>query len=85
MRRKDPAQATVNLLWALAAGHCELCGSDVTSTLLSGLRGKYGQVAHIEAYSPGGPRYSEVQTEKECNSIDDLMLLCPACHKLIDE
>ena len=85
MRRKDPASATVNLLWALAAGHCELCGSDVTNTLLSGRQGKYGQVAHIEASSPGGPRYNEAQTDDECNSIDNLMLLCPACHKFIDE
>ncbi|MBM6816684.1 SAVED domain-containing protein [Olsenella uli] len=84
-RRTAPTSATVNLLWALSAGHCELCGSDVTNALASGTQGKYGQVAHIEAYSPGGARYSADQTEEERNSIDNLMLLCPACHKLIDD
>lgn len=84
-RRKDPPSATIDLLWALSAGHCELCGSDVTNALASGRRGKYGQVAHIEAYSPGGARYNADQTEKERNSIDNLMLLCPVCHKLVDD
>ena len=85
MRRKSPRQATVNLLWARAAGHCELCGRDVTYTLSSGRRGKYGEVAHIEAYSPDGPRFNAGQTEDERNAIDNLMLLCPSCHKDIDE
>lgn len=83
--RKNPKQATVNLLWARAAGHCELCGRDVTYTLSSGHRGKYGEVAHIEAYSPDGPRFNAEQTEDERNAIDNLMLLCPSCHKDIDE
>lgn len=83
-RRKSPTPATIDLLWALSAGHCELCGSDVTNALASGKRGKYGQVAHIEAYSPGGARYNASQSEKERNSLDNLMLLCPTCHALVD-
>ena len=83
--RKALKGSTVNLLWAVAAGHCELCGSDVTTNLLSPRRGKYGQVAHIEAYSPGGARYNKAQSIYDCNSIDNLMLLCADCHKKIDE
>ena len=85
MSRKSPTAATTNLLWALAGGHCELCGSDVTRTLLTRKRTKYGQVAHIEAYSPKGARYNDAQSEEERNSISNLMLLCSDCHKLIDE
>lgn len=85
MTRKGLKQATVNLLWARAAGHCELCGRDVTYALSSGHRGKYGEVAHIEAYSPDGARFNVRQTDRERNAIDNLMLLCPSCHKDVDE
>lgn len=83
--RKALKDSTVNLLWAVAAGHCELCGSDVTTNLLSPQRGKYGQNAHIEAYSLGGPRYNDAQSEEERNSVENLMLLCPSCHKRVDD
>lgn len=83
--RKNPKPTTIALLWAMAAGHCELCGVDVTSAMLSRKREKYGQVAHIEAYSPGGARYNKEQSINDRNSIYNLMLLCTSCHKKIDE
>lgn len=75
---------TVNLLWGLAGGHCELCGKNVAVDHLLGNQGKFAEVAHIEADSPKGPRYNASQTDSERNSVANLMLLCPVCHKDID-
>lgn len=44
-----------------------------------------GEIAHIEAYEKNGPRYNEKQTDEERNSFENLMLLCPTHHKLIDK
>lgn len=78
-------QATQNLLWARAAGHCEICGMDVTRDLVMGNPLNAAQVAHIKADGKLGPRYDPSQSEEERNSIDNLMLLCHRCHKLIDD
>lgn len=76
---------THNLLWARAAGHCEICGKDVTRDLVMGNALKAAQVAHIKADGELGPRYDPSQSEEDRNSIDNLMLLCHTCHKLIDD
>lgn len=82
---RNVKDSVVNLLWGRAAGHCELCGNDVTGELLAGVGGKFGQVAHIQADAPGGARYNRDQSEEERNSVENLMLLCHACHKLVDD
>ena len=77
--------ATQNLLWARAAGHCEICGKDVTRDLVMRDALNAAQVAHIKADAKLGPRYDPSQSEEDRNSIDNLMLLCHVCHKLIDD
>lgn len=39
---------------------------------------------HIHAISPNGPRWIEGLTEKDLNSPDNLILLCPNHHRLVD-
>jgi hypothetical protein len=41
-------------------------------------------MAHVVAFSPQGPRGRRRLDTKKLNSIANLMLLCPWCHKLID-
>ena len=44
-----------------------------------------GQIAHIVPYSSNGPRGNEIlMNEEEINSFDNLLFLCPECHKIID-
>ena len=43
-----------------------------------------GEICHIEAASPEGPRYNPNQTDEERRSFDNLILLCESCHKEID-
>lgn len=43
-----------------------------------------GDICHIYALSPDGPRGQVGLTEEELNSIDNLILLCPNHHKVVD-
>jgi len=44
-----------------------------------------GQIAHIIPFSNEGPRGNTISLkEDEINSFDNLLLLCPECHKIID-
>lgn len=41
-------------------------------------------ICHIEAASIGGPRFNPLQTNEQRRSFDNLILLCPQCHKRTD-
>ena len=43
-----------------------------------------GEICHIEAASPDGPRYNPNQTDDERRGFDNLILLCESCHTIID-
>ncbi|MEM6783837.1 MAG: HNH endonuclease, partial [Bacteroidota bacterium] len=43
------------------------------------------EMCHIRAASPGGPRYDEHQPEDERNGEENLLLLCPTHHSLVDQ
>lgn len=44
-----------------------------------------GQIAHISSDQPGGPRYDAGMTATERQSEANLMLLCPNCHRRVDD
>ena len=44
-----------------------------------------GEICHIRAKSPGGPRYDSTQTDEERDGFHNLILLCSTHHKLIDD
>lgn len=79
----NPTQATIKRLFAQSGEFCmhPNCGRHVvdrgTGTIMV-------DVCHINARSPGGPRYDPAQTEKERNSYENLILLCGEHHKLVD-
>ncbi len=41
-------------------------------------------MAHIVAFKPEGPRGRSGKRPEDINNVDNLMLLCPDCHILID-
>ena len=74
------------MLWGLAGGHCEFTGCpklllehDVTSMQVN-----LAEVAHVVAFSEDGPRGAG-DRPKDVHALDNLMLLCAGCHKVIDE
>lgn len=50
-----------------------------------GFKRSLGQVAHISSDRMGGPRYNPALSETERQDEPNLMLLCPNCHKRIDD
>ena len=52
---------------------------------LTSMPGNFAQVAHIVAFKRKGPRGGDPVRSDDINGIGNLMLLCPKCHKLIDD
>jgi hypothetical protein len=71
-------------LWGVAAGRCEMCNRILYSDPTFGTPGNFAENAHICGIGENGPRHKENMTKDEINCIDNLMLLCPVCHKMID-
>jgi len=44
-----------------------------------------GEMAHIKGNNPGSNRYDAMQSDDERNSYENLILLCPTHHTLIDK
>lgn len=62
-------------LYSESAGMCNLCKKRVN---------ELNVVAHIIAYSPHGPRGDTACDAEFINSYENLILLCPTCHREVD-
>lgn len=86
--RYNTNEETKRIVWIQAAGHCELCGTDLMYDYRAGLPMRWGEVAHILPASPKGPRarqeHDEGEAQARTNDSANLMLLCPGCHDQID-
>ncbi len=74
-------------LFVRAGGRCEFdgCNEFLLEHRLTLTKGNFAQMAHIVAFSRDGPRGSTSSRPKNINDVGNLMLLCPQCHKLIDD
>lgn len=74
------------MLWGASAGMCEFkgCTNKLFSHHVTKENINLSEKAHIYAFSKGGKRFSLLKPRKQINDIDNLMLLCERCHKLID-
>lgn len=81
---KPPVQL---LLFVKAGGRCEFdgCNKYLIEHHLTHKRGNFAQMAHVVAFSKKGPRGNVTNRPEGINDIDNLMLLCHPCHKLIDD
>lgn len=76
------------LLSVQAGGRCEFkgCNRYLFEHHLTLSRGNFSQMAHIVAFSDKGPRGGMNKKKiKIAHNIDNLLLLCPSCHKEIDD
>jgi hypothetical protein len=73
-------------LIARAAGRCELrgCNRFLYAHPVTGESANFGENAHIIAFSERGPRGAEGMRPADIHDVENLMLLCAACHKLVD-
>lgn len=75
------------MLWGKAAGRCQFSGCDriLWKHHETQEQVNIAQAAHIYAFSVDGPRGNEGIDESKLNELDNLMLACHPCHKLMDE
>src|SRR5688572_16848891 len=72
-------------LIAAAGGRCELCNDFVFAHHLTKEPGYFGNFAHIRAFSTSGPRGDGAADPALVHDVENLMLLCTPCHKLVDD
>src|SRR6185437_11629315 len=76
-----PSAKTYNLLYAKSSNRCAFpgCKNAITDgqTLV-------GNVCHIKAAKPGGPRYDPKQTNEERHGYENLLLMCSIHNKVVD-
>jgi hypothetical protein len=77
-----PTLATIKRLFALSGNRCAF--SDCSAPLVEESGTVTGEICHIRAANPGGPRYDQGQSDSERNSAANLLLLCARHHKLLD-
>lgn len=86
--RQSTPEAVRRLVWIRAAGHCELCGRDISDDPRMRSPTRWGEVAHVLPAGPTGPRatagYSSRTAREHTADPDNLIAACPTCHTLID-
>lgn len=75
------------MLWGRAAARCEFAGcnrplwkSPVTQEPVN-----IAQMAHIYSFGEGGPRGNVGVSDETLNGLENLLLVCHACHRKIDQ
>lgn len=81
-RTTGPRQNVKHALFALSGNQCAFPDCDAPMLEETTI---VGEISHIYAQRPGGPRYKEGLGEEELHAIENLILLCPKHHKIVDE
>lgn len=81
-------EKAIKLLWSNAAGCCSFVHCEERLTVEQAARSAphtLGEMAHIKGKNKGSNRYDEAQNDKERDGYENLILLCPNHHTLIDK
>lgn len=79
---------SIKLLWSNAAGRCSFDGCSERLTVEQASEfapHTLGEMAHIKGNKPGSNRYDVKQSDEERDSYENLILLCPTHHTLVDK
>jgi len=84
--KRKPHNLIRLLLFVRAGGRCEFdgCNEYLLRHHLTLTEGNFAEMAHIVAFKPDGPRGKSSPRPADINDVSNLLLLCPRCHKLID-
>ena len=70
-------------LWALSRNKCAICGRNLVQAS-RGINHTVGEICHIVAKEDTGPRADPCMSQSDRDSFDNLIILCPTHHTLID-
>ena len=79
----EPRSGTVKHLYAVSGNRCAFPGCPTPICDESGVIA--GRICHIKAHKPRGPRHDDRQTDEERQGFENLILMCPTHHDLIDD
>ena len=84
---RDISRPIESMLWGRAAGRCEFqgCNQELYKSRVTQEPVNIAQKAHIYAFSSAGPRGNRRAARASLNAIENLMLVCGACHTTIDK
>jgi hypothetical protein len=84
-KRKSIPEAVKLRLWTEAGGRCQFkgCNKRLWEHEVSLSDGNFAEMAHIIGARESGPRGNKLSLLLQTD-IENLMLLCPECHKLVD-
>ena len=85
--RRNYSYETLKILFTLSGDECAFRGCDTSVVAFPTETSKasvIGQICHINALNPKGPRGIAGQTEAELNAVENLIVLCPTHHTLVD-
>jgi hypothetical protein len=82
MARKSPKQATLRALFAKSGNVCAFPGC--SQELVTNDNLYVGEVCHIEAAEPKGPRFNPESDDEERRSFENLLLMWHAHHRRVD-
>jgi Domain of unknown function (DUF4263) len=77
--QRSIATNTKQLVFAKAGYRCSFPGCDVALSTETGVF--IGEIAHIQALNPGGPRFNP---QVDANAEQNLIVFCPTHHALVD-
>jgi hypothetical protein len=80
-RATGPSLATIKRLFAVSGN---LCAFRRCSQPLVHESKVTGRICHISAASAGGPRFDAIKTDDERHAFENLILMCPIHHDVID-
>ena len=86
-RGREPSSATQRAIWARSGGICARpgCGAVLYEDPVFFKTRPFGELAHNVAASPDGPRGNTKRSPQLSDDPDNLVLLCPSCHTLVDK
>lgn len=84
VRRRAATPLARVILAVRAGGLCQFCNRYLFEHHLTADAGNFGEIAHVVGFSKAGPR-GRYSRPADIDELDNLMLLCPPCHKLIDD
>ena len=84
---RDITRSIESMLWGRAAGRCEFqgCNQELYKSRVTQEPVNIAEKAHIYAFSSAGPRGNTRAARASLNAIENLMLVCGACHTTIDK
>jgi hypothetical protein len=83
-RKAIPVEVRRNIIFK-SGGRCQSCNKNLSVHGLTQLENNEQEFAHIIAASADGPRGDEVLSPKYKIAESNILVLCPACHKLYDD